>query len=42
MNAIPTLVTNIPKIITAIVDVWEAFNWINLGKKAMTFLKTTR
>jgi phage-related protein len=39
IQAIPTLVANIPKIITAIVDVWEAFNWVNLGKKAITFLK---
>lgn len=39
ISAIPTLVKNIPKIITAIVAVWEAFNWVNLGKKAITFLK---
>lgn len=39
IQAIPTLVKNIPKIITAFVDVWEAFNWLNLGKKAITFLK---
>jgi phage-related protein len=39
IRAIPTLVANIPKIITAIVDVWEAFNWLNLGKKAITWLK---
>lgn len=37
--AIPTLVKNIPKIIQAIVDVWQAFNWMNLGKKAFTMLK---
>ena len=39
IQAIPALIANIPKIITAIVDVWEAFNWLNLGKKAITFLK---
>lgn len=39
ISAIPTLVANIPKIITAILDVWEAFNWVNLGKTAMTGLK---
>lgn len=39
ISAIPTLIANIPKIIRAIVDVWEAFNWLNLGKKAITALK---
>ena len=39
IQAIPTLVENIPQIITAIVDVWEAFNWLSLGKKAITLLK---
>lgn len=39
ISAIPTLVANIPKIIQAIVDVWSAFNWINLGKNAINFLK---
>ena len=38
INAIPTLVANIPKIIMAIVDVWSAFNWLNLGKTAITKL----
>ena len=36
INAIPTLVANIPKIIQAILDVWTAFNWINLGKNVIT------
>ena len=39
ISAIPTLIQNIPQIITAIVDVWSAFNWMDLGKKAITFLK---
>lgn len=39
ISAIPTLIANIPQIITAIVDVWEAFNWMNLGKNIMKFFK---
>ena len=39
IKAIPTLIKNIPKIITAIVSVWSAFNWMSLGKKAITGLK---
>lgn len=39
VSVIPDLIANIPKIIAAIVDVWEAFNWLNLGKKAIKFLK---
>ena len=35
LKAIPTLVMNIPKIIKAIVDVWMAFNWLQLGKNAI-------
>ena len=38
ISAIPTLVANIPKIIQAILDVWEAFNWINLGKNVIKAL----
>jgi phage-related protein len=38
INAIPTLIANIPKILTAFLDVWEAFNWLNLGKKAIEFI----
>ena len=38
IKAIPTLVANIPKIIKAIVDVWEAFNWLSLGKKAIQWM----
>ena len=39
IDAIPTLVANIPEIIAAIVDVWTAFNWIDLGKNAITAIK---
>lgn len=38
IQAIPTLIANAPKIIGAIVDVWSAFNWLNLGKMAITGL----
>ena len=31
ISAIPTIVANLPQIINAIVDVFLAFNWINLG-----------
>lgn len=39
VKAIPTLVKNIPQIIEAIVNVFLAFNWINLGKNVITALK---
>lgn len=32
IEAIPTLVANIPEILNAIVNVFLAFNWLNLGK----------
>lgn len=35
IQAIPALIANIPKIIIAIVNVWSAFNWLNLGKMAI-------
>ena len=38
LKAIPTLVANIPKIIKAMIDVWEAVNWVNLGKNAIEFV----
>lgn len=38
IKAIPELIKAIPKIIKAIVDVWEAFNWLSLGKKAIDLL----
>lgn len=37
--AIPTLVANIPQIIQAIVAVFSAFNWIGIGKQAITAIK---
>jgi hypothetical protein len=39
IDAIPTLIANIPKIISAIVAVWSSFNWLNLGKNAITAIK---
>lgn len=38
LQAVPTLVANIPQIIQAIVDVWSAFNWLDLGAKAIKLL----
>ncbi|MFR5876321.1 MAG: phage tail protein [Eubacterium sp.] len=39
IQAIPTLIENIPKIIKAIIKVWEAYNWLNLGKTVISGLK---
>lgn len=39
IQAIPTLVKNIPNIIKAVVDVFLAYNWLKVGKNAMTGLK---
>ncbi len=38
IQAIPDLIANIPQIIQAIVDVWQAFNWIQLGTNVVKFL----
>lgn len=38
IQAIPTIVQNIPQIIMAIVDVFTAFNWMNLGKTIISSL----
>ena len=38
IQAIPTLIKNIPQIILAIVNVFSAFNWLNLGKSIITGL----
>lgn len=39
ITSIPTLVANIPQIIQAIVAVFSAFNWIGIGKQAITAIK---
>ena len=38
IQAIPDLIANIPQIIEAIVAVWQAFNWIQLGTNVVKFL----
>lgn len=39
IQAIPTIIANIPKIISAIVDTIMAFQWLSLGKNIITFFK---
>lgn len=39
IQAIPDLVQNIPAIIQAIFDVWNAVNWLNLGKNLINGIK---
>lgn len=39
VQAIPTLIASIPQIIQAIVAVWEAMNWLELGGKLITGIK---
>jgi len=39
ISAIPTLIANIPKIFEAILAVWTALNWVNLGKNVIEFIK---
>ena len=36
VSAIPTLVQNIPQIVQAIFSVWNAINWMNLGKNLIS------
>lgn len=36
LNAIPTLIANFGEVVTAIFDVWNAINWLNLGKNLVT------
>lgn len=38
IGAIPDLIANIPQIIQAILDVWQAFNWVQLGQNVVKFL----
>lgn len=37
-QAIPALVANLPQIIQAVVDVWTAFNWLDLGGKVIKLM----
>lgn len=39
IQAIPALIENFPKIFEAILAVWSAFNWVNIGKTAVNFIK---
>lgn len=39
IEAVPTLVSNIPQIIEAMVAVFAAYNWLDIGKQAITKLK---
>lgn len=39
VEAIPALIANIPKIIEAIVSVFMAFNWLDLGKTVISMFK---
>lgn len=38
VQAIPTLIANIPAIFSAILAAWSAFDWISLGRNAITLL----
>lgn len=38
IQAIPTLVANLLQIIQAVVDVWTAFNWLELGGKVIKLM----
>lgn len=40
INAVPTLIANFPQIFQAILAVWSALNWIDLGTKVINFIKT--
>ena len=39
ISCIPDLIANAGKILTAIVDVFTAYNWLNLGKNIITWFK---
>ena len=39
IGAIPTLIQEFPKVIEAIFAVWNAINWMNLGKNLVTGIK---
>lgn len=39
IQSIPALIANIPQIFTAILAVWEALNWLDLGTKLITGIK---
>lgn len=39
INAIPDLIENFPKIFEAILAVWSALNWVNLGRQVVNFIR---
>lgn len=39
LSAIPVFIQNIPQIFQAFLKVWEAINWMNLGRLALTGIK---
>ena len=39
LSAVPALLENFPQIFQAILAVWTALNWLDLGKQAVTFIK---
>ena len=40
VNAVPALIENFPQIFQAVLAVWSALNWIDLGTKVINFIKT--
>lgn len=38
-SAVPTLIQNFPQIFQAILAVWSALNWLDLGKNVITWIK---
>ncbi len=39
INAVPSLIANFPQIFQAVLAVWSALNWIDLGKSVINFIK---
>lgn len=39
VNAVPSLIANFPQIFQAVLAVWSALNWIDLGKSVINFIK---
>lgn len=39
VNAVPALIENFPQIFEAVLAVWSALNWVNLGTSVINFIK---
>lgn len=39
VDSIPALIENFPKIFEAILAVWSAMNWVNLGRQVVNFIR---